>query len=69
MKGFIKQSTYQKVVEENKKLKKDLFILCMRKDLTPQKIEIINKWKAFFVNDLLLVRGLKELANEYFKQK
>ena len=71
-KGVIKQSTYQKVVAENNRLKEDLQILCERRDLTPQKLIIIDKWRKYFDKEkainTIIQEGLKAMIPEWNKE-
>ena len=62
---YVKRSTYQKVCEENKKLKADIYMLVgMPLKLAGQ--EVFNKWKEHFKKDREFKRIMKELANEWF---
>lgn len=62
----VNRSTYQKVVEENKRLVDDIKILISIDDL-PKKVICISKWKKYF-NDVDDFNNQMQLAaKEYIK--
>ena len=64
----VSRSTYQKVCEENKRLMKDIKILVGRTNsLTPQKIELLETYRAKFKDKDDLDYVIKLAAIEYLK--
>ena len=62
--SFIKRSEYQKVVEENKQLKKDQESLVMIDDMEETK-SIFTKWREEFKKQREFKRMLKKHSEEY----
>ena len=63
----VSRSVYQKLAEENKRLKNDLKNIC-HNVLSAEAIQARMKWKKHFENEALFARQMKEIATEYFKQ-
>jgi hypothetical protein len=65
----ILRSTYQKVVEENKRLKSDIKVLVMSKNEPPsiEYAEVFLRWKKVFLKEYDLHHALKDAAEQYFK--
>ena len=65
---YVSRSTYQKVVEENKKLLNDIRILVQERSyLTPPPVEklfVIHKWRKKFNEDRELFEMLKEIFSK-----
>ena len=64
----IKRSTYQKVVEENKKLKEDIKTLVIV-DNMEKTLAVRKKWFEYFAGEETLKRQMKFIADEYFSDK
>ncbi|MCB0446395.1 MAG: hypothetical protein KDD03_02595 [Gelidibacter sp.] len=67
----INRSTYQKLAEENKRLKKDLKTLTYdnnRSDNMDEWIETFEKWSDYFEKEERMERITKELVKEYIKE-
>ena len=66
----VSRSTYQKVVEENKRLKEDIRIMVGRsidyKDFK-KRDEVRTKWISYFREQEQLHSCLKQAAEQYFK--
>ena len=65
----VSRSTYQKVVEENKRLKSDIKILVMSKNDPPCQIysEVYLRWRIVFLKEYNLHNLLKQAADQYLK--
>lgn len=65
----VSRSTYQKVVEENKRLKADIKVLVMSKigHLCPEYSEVYLRWRIVFLKEYNLHNLLKQAAEQYFK--
>lgn len=66
----INRSTYQKVVEENKRLLADIEILCSslsEPELFLKRAEVRNKWVKYFKDKKQFNELLHEAAKEYIK--
>jgi len=64
----VSRSVYQKVCEENKRLLGDIKILVgPTNSLTPQKIELLEKYRAKFKNEADWNYVLKLAAGEYLR--
>jgi len=68
---WVKRGTYQKVCEENKKLKADIYSLVMLDLRNKESLDRWNKtdskWRDKFQKDEELSRMLHEYAVQYFK--
>ena len=62
----VSRSTYQKVVEENKRLKADIKILVKRKTAS-EILDVTRKWSKIFKEEEQLHSCLKQAAEQYFK--
>lgn len=62
----VSRSVFQKICEENKRLKSDIYTLVM-KPLTGDSILVRNRWKKKFEDDRLLATALHEYAVQYIK--
>ncbi len=62
---YVLRSTYQKVVEENKRLLADIKIFCT--DLTPERIKLTFKWRERFAKDKALNELIITACKEYIK--
>ena len=62
----VSRSTYQKVVEENKRLKEDIKVLANRKDFF-EFLSVTRKWREIFRKEDELSYALKQAAEQYFK--
>lgn len=63
--AYVKRSTYQKVVEENKRLLRDIKILSG--EPSAEKMLLTQKWRDKFAKDLELNLLLKAAAEQYIK--
>jgi hypothetical protein len=63
----ISRQVFQKVVEENKRMKADLKIMCHSGDFLEWKT-VMTKWKRSFDSEDELLRMLKESAGEILKE-
>jgi hypothetical protein len=63
----INRSTYQKVVEENKRLKNDIKILVNYEGDVMQWNEVMLKWYSFFTEEARRNNLIKEACKEYIK--
>lgn len=65
----IKRSTFQKIVEENKRLKSDIKILVQNRHepLTKEQISIISKWRLHFYKVQEFNTTMKRIATQYIK--
>lgn len=63
----VNRSTYQKVVEENKKLIEDIKLLVEGGISSPEKIICICEWRDKFKQDKELNIMMKRAATEYIK--
>ena len=65
----VSRSTYQKVVEENKRLKADIKTLVMskREPMSTEYAEVYSKWRIVFIKEYNLHNLLKQAAEQYFK--
>lgn len=63
----VSRSIYQKVCEENKKLKSDIFTLVMSKGVSPERILVKDKWERKFNQDQYLKQMLHDYAVQYVK--
>lgn len=61
----ISRSVYQKVVEENKSLKADLYIITMGH--ISASVELQMKWRNKFEQDAAFAKTMKELAVQYIE--
>ena len=61
--AHVKRSTYQKVVKENKRLKKDIKILAG--PLTAERILLVAKWRKGFQDDMDFDNLLKEACKKW----
>ena len=61
IKATVSRSEYQRVVEENKRLKKDIEAIVMRDD--EESLNILAKWMKYFKHD----RGFRKLLIEAAK--
>ncbi len=64
---YVKRSTYQKVVEENRRLLTDIRVLTIE-GVSPERILLIQKWRKKFAEDRRFNAILKQMAEEYFKE-
>lgn len=65
---FVKRSTYQKVVEENKRLLIDIKILTEEQyDLTGERILLKMKWQKKFKEERELNALIKDACVQYLK--
>lgn len=65
----VSRSVYQKLAEENKRLKADLKTIVMaRKPLSDYEIETIRKYRKQFQKEDSFNLIMKEVASEYIKQ-
>jgi hypothetical protein len=62
----VSRSTYQKLAEENKRLKADIKALVMRDDEAKTKLVFIN-WHGYFKRQKFFDQLLKEHAKEYIQ--
>ena len=69
MKSNVSRAVYQKVAEENKRLKRQLRILCMEPgvDAIRLRMELRDKFKKEDGINRVINTVLKEAAREYFK--
>ena len=66
---YVSRSAYQKVCEENKRLKIDIYTLVMS-DIPHETglwMDVYDKWVAQFTKDAEFKRMMKEYAIQYFK--
>lgn len=63
----VSRSVYQKVVEENKSLKRDIHTI-VRGDIV-DAIKVRMKWEDKFSEEERFWNSIKQAANEYFKDK
>lgn len=63
----VKRSTYQKAIEENKRLKKDIETLVMRDDLNDTK-KVYMRWHKYFSDSREFNDMMKEIANSFFNK-
>jgi len=65
----VSRSTYQKVVEENKRLKADIKVLVMskREPSSTEYAEVYLRWRIVFLKEYNLHNLLKQAAELYFK--
>lgn len=65
----VSRSTYQKVVEENKRLKADIKTLVMSKREPPsiEYAQVYLRWRIIFLKEYNLRNLLKQAAEQYFK--
>lgn len=67
----ISRSVYQKLAEENKRLKADIYSLVMidteKEDSMDRWIEVTSRWEEKFEKDAEFRRLLHEYAVQYFK--
>ena len=63
----VSRSTYQKVVEENKRLKEDIRILILGNDAA-QFLSVTRKWRDIFKKEDELNNALKEAARQYLSK-
>ena len=65
----VSRSTYQKVVEENKRLKADIKVLVMSKrgPSSTEYAEVYLRWRIVFLREYNLRNLLKQAAEQYFK--
>lgn len=61
----VSRSVYQKLAEENKRLRRDIEIIVMGS--MPESILKRAEWKKVFEKELAFNRMMKEYATEYFK--
>lgn len=67
----VSRSVYQKVCEENKRLKEDIKILvctCISNYDRQKHADTVNKWRKRFRDDEELRQILKDFATEYIKE-
>ena len=64
----VSRSTYQKVVEENKRLKADIEILVNATQHPDQYIEVFLKWRRHFKKQHQFNCFMKEAAINYLEQ-
>ena len=65
----VSRSVYQKLAEENKRLKADLRTIVMAsKPLSDYEIETIRKYRKQFQEEDYFNLVMKEVASEYIKQ-
>lgn len=62
----VSRSVYQKLAEENKRLLRDIEIMCSG-SVSLEKIRMIKKWRNKFKKDQEFRNLLKEYAVKYFK--
>ncbi|HLG26241.1 MAG TPA: hypothetical protein VI423_00480 [Paenisporosarcina sp.] len=63
----VSRSVYQKLAEENKKLKADLKILCFDKP-SVDSITVRAKWKIHFLKEANFNSLMKDFATNYIKE-
>ena len=63
----VKRSTYQKVVEDNKKLLLDIKVLVSEKTPVIKKIRLTKEWREKFNKEDEFNKMMKEIAVEYIK--
>ncbi len=63
---YVSRSVYQKVCEENKKLKSDIWTLVM-KAVTWDSVAVRMKWEKKFKEDKELSEMLRDFAIQYVK--
>lgn len=63
----VSRSVYQKLAEENKKLKSDLKILCFDKP-SVDSIMVRAKWKIHFLKEVNFNSLMKDFATNYIKE-
>ena len=63
----VKRSTYQKVVEDNKKLLVDIKVLVSEKTPVIKKIRLTKEWREKFNKEDEFNKMMKEIAVEYIK--
>lgn len=64
----VSRSTYQKVCEENKRLKADIKVLVESHGDAPAYIEILLKWRKVFREQKQFKCWMKEAAIKYLEQ-
>ena len=68
---YVTRSTYQKVCEENKRLKADIYALVMAnfEDEVSEVlgIEVMDRWRDKFEKDKEFEKLMKDFAVQYFK--
>lgn len=65
----VSRSTFQKVVEENKRLKKDIIILTDEKfSMSAQKILLVNEWREKIRVEEEFVQLLSDAAKMYLEE-
>ena len=65
----VSRSVYQTLKEENKRLLKDIYILCSGEyDLTAERILTKIKWDEKFKKDRQLLLLMKAAAKEYLNE-
>lgn len=62
----VSRSAYQRLAEENKKLKADLKIICFD-DLSADTIIVRRKWHQYFEKEITFNSMMKEFATEYLE--
>ena len=64
--NMVSRSVYQKLVEENKKLKKDILILAHEKySCSFERLMLIRKWREVFAEEEEFDELLREYATKY----
>jgi len=65
----VSRSVYQKLSEENKRLKLDIKVLVSDKQDNNLKewIRVFNKWRSHFLKEKQFNDTMKEYASEWFK--
>lgn len=63
----VSRSTYQKVVEENKRLKEDIKVLVIG-PVSPEFKTVSQKWSVRFYEEDELNNALKEAAKQYLSK-
>jgi len=63
----ISRSVFQKVVEENKQLKRDIRILVDHGVIMSKRMKIAHKWREIFRKETEFGRILAEAAKKFFE--
>lgn len=64
----VSRSVFQKVVEENKQLKKDIRILVDYGVIMSERLKVVYKWREIFRKETEFGRILHEAAKKYFEE-
>lgn len=68
--SYVTKSIYQKLAEQNKKLILDISILVSEsRDLIPDRIFIMSKWRKKFKDEKLFINMLKDYCKKHSLKK